>query len=246
MANAIAETVTSTRNAAEQAPAKPSAQVVRWLVTGLGALVVLSLVGGALVGLMAGRSFTSKDAVAQCAKAIRVYDLLVVSPLAIALGAALVVGVPMARILRASKSRPATSRFRKVMRVLTGVKLGFVTAALFWSVSGLVVPGTSIAIAHWSNGYSADTLRKDFYGFKLPSVEYWSIFGSIGLALLLIAVAMVAGQRFVPAEGRPTGRQALVVAAALTVAFAGFSTWHATQTYDDLRGTKVTAEQGQD
>jgi hypothetical protein len=205
----------------------------------------VSLVGGLVVGLLAGQSFAGGVAVEQCAKAIRVFDLLVVSPLAIGTGAALVVGVPMLRVLRARRSGPAESVFRKVMRFLLGVKLGFLTAAVFWSVSGMVVPATSIAAANLVNGDSTAALHKDFYGFKLPSVEYWSIFGSIGLALLLIAVAMVAGARYVPAEDRPGNRQVLVVAAVLLAVFGGFFGWHAAQTYDDLRGTTVSAQGGQ-
>ncbi|AOR34250.1 hypothetical protein BFF78_27195 [Streptomyces fodineus] len=220
--------------------------MVRWLVTGILTLVALSLVGGLLVGLLAGQSFQANGSLAQCAKAIRVFDLLLVSPLAIGIGAALVVGVPSARVLRARRSHPdgrPTTR-RDVMLVTIAAKCGFVTAALFWSVSGLVVPGTSITAAHWVNGDDTGRLHKDFYGFKLPSVENWSIIESIGLALLLVAVAIVTAWRFVPGADRSANRQVLVTTAVLTLVLGGFFAWHAAQSYDDVKNTPINAAQG--
>jgi hypothetical protein len=247
MTDVTTETVTAPVKENDTVRTKSAGQVVRWLVTGLVTLVVLSVVGGLLVGLLAGRSFDANGSVAQCAKAIRVFDLLLVSPLAIGIGAALVVAVPATRVLRARKSRPdgrPTTR-RNVMLVTIAAKCGFVAAALFWSVSGLVVPGTSIMAAHWVNGDDTDQLHKDFYGFKLPSVENWSIIESIGLALLLVAVALVAAWRFVPGEERPANRRVLVTTAVLTLVLGGFFAWHAAQSYDDVKKTPINAAQGQ-
>lgn len=248
MTQTMTETVRESANEAGEARTKPAAQVLRWLATGIVTLVVLSLVGGLLVGLLAGQSFESNAAVEQCAKAIRVFDLLLVTPLAIGVAAALVVGVPTARVFRARRSdpgpegRPRTGR--DILLVGIAAVSGFVTTALFWSVSGLVVPGTSIAAAHWINGDSADRLHKDFYGFKLPSVENWSIIQSMTLALLLVAVACVAGWRSAPGDQRVANRRVQITAAVLTVALGAFFAWHSTQSYHDVRKVKVTAEQG--
>lgn len=248
MTDATTEAVTGPVGRAEEARTPSTAQVWRWLGTGIAAVVLLSLVGGLLVGLFTGRNFDRNQAVAQCAKAIRVFDLLVVSPLAIGAGAALVVAVPTARVLRARRSAPdpdgSMTRRNSITLAIAAV-CGFVTAALFWSVSGLVVPRTSITAAHWVNGDSTGQLHKDFYGYKLPGVETWSITESIGLALLLVAVAAVTGLRYSAGQDRPSARQVLVTTVALTIVLGGVFAGYAAHSYDHVQMTPVKDAQGQ-
>jgi hypothetical protein len=221
---------------------RSSARFGRSLVSGLVALVKLSVVGGLLVGLFAGRAINDNAELAKCAKAVRIFDLLLVTPLAIGIAAALVAGLPAMRVLRARKTRdPRPTRPRNVLVVVLAAVGGWVAAAVFWSISGFMVPRISIMAAHWLNGDDVNQLHTEFYGFKLPSVENWSIVESIGLALVLVAVACIAGWRYSAGEGRPSTRRVLTIAAVLTVLLGVLFTWRATSVYHDMSTTAMAA-----
>ncbi len=248
MTDATTEAVTGPVDQTDAGRTKSTAQVWRSLGTGIAAVILLSLVGGLLVGLSTGASFDKNHAVRQCAKAIRLCDLLVVSPLAIGIGAALVVAAPVLRVLRARRSAPdpdGTLTRRNTITLVIAAVSGFVTAALFWSVSGLLVPRTSIMAANWINGDSKSLLHDDFYNYRLGSTETWSITGSITLALLLVVVAAVAGLRHVARENRPSTRQVVATSAVIAVVVGAFFAWFSVWSYDNVKMTYDKNAQGQ-
>lgn len=217
---------------------KSAGQVLRWVGVGVASLLALSVVGGALAGVLVQLSFGKGAAPERVALAMRFYDLLLVTPLAIGLAVAIAVGIPAARALQARKTRPGRDgslTLRKDGGVLAlSVVCGWLLATVSWSLSGKLVPGTSMQTAHLAGGADTATLDHDFYAPLVRGTEGWSIAQTMGLSLALLVIAVVVAWRAAPNEGRPAIVRAIRAAAVLTVVSGGLFAWNAVQAYQDM------------
>lgn len=200
--------------------------VIRWGAYGFGALIALAVAGGGVVGLLAVRSWESIGAGVLAGIPIWIYDMLLITPLAVGPAVAVAVGIPAVRLLDTNRIRP------RIAMSTAGV-VGSAVAAVFWFIGAGVAVTVSIRAAQWGSEASDEALTHYLWSLAHFETVAWSLGQSVVLAVAVLVVPIAVAARN-DGAGQRRMRPLITGTAAVTVLFGALFAVHAVRTYHDL------------